>query len=179
MTLKPGEKIEDIAKRLGAKIVGRSDGQNTYRLRFDDDKSADTARTTLQSDSSVESVDNNYYVSRPETMQPLGLPGGPIPLIPKASPDGKYIVVGLIDSAIQSKEGGLSQFLLPGITVDEAQRVAGPYTPQRWARRLCGPLASSSAEKSTTCAAAAGKCFWRGRQKQRPLMTSQSGFIKR
>ena len=150
VTLKPGEKIEDIAKRLGAKIVGRSDGQNTYRLRFDDSKSTETARTALQSDSAVESVDNNYYVSRPETTQALGLPGGPLPLIPKASPDGKYVVVGLVDSAIQPKEGGLSQFLLPGVTVEETPGGDGPSHGTAMAQAILRSLAGASGEKSTT-----------------------------
>jgi len=48
VTLKPGEKIEDLAKRLGAKSRGRSEAQNTYRLRFDDDKSAETARAAYK-----------------------------------------------------------------------------------------------------------------------------------
>ena len=118
VTLKPGEKIDDIAKRLGAKIIGRADGQNTYRLRFDDDKSAQTARTSLEGDSAVENVDNNYYVSRPETAQPLGTPGGPLGLSPKASPDGKYTVVGLVDSAVQPKEGNFADFVLPSADAD-------------------------------------------------------------
>ncbi len=150
VTLKPGEKIEDIAKKLGAKIVGRSDVQNAYRLRFDDEKSAETARAALQSDSAVESVDNNYYVSRPETTQPLNLPAGPLPLIPKASPDGKYIVVGLVDSAIQAKEGGLSQFLLPGISVDEVSGSDGPSHGTAMAQAILRALAGAGGEKSTT-----------------------------
>src|SRR5580704_3464495 len=42
VTLKPGSKtkIEDLAKQLGAKIIGRMDKQNTYLLSFDTD--ADT-----------------------------------------------------------------------------------------------------------------------------------------
>src|SRR5688572_9452748 len=39
--LQPGESIDDIAKRLGAKVVGRIDGLNAYRLRFGDAESAD------------------------------------------------------------------------------------------------------------------------------------------
>jgi hypothetical protein len=150
VTLKPGEKIEDLAKKLGAKIVGRSDGQNTYRLRFDDEKSANTARSSLQGDASVESVDSNYSVSRPETTQPLGLPGGPLPLIPKASPDGKYVVVGLVDSAIQPKEGGLAQFLLPGITVDGAAATDGPSHGTGMAQAIMWALAGAGGDKSTT-----------------------------
>ena len=96
VTLKPGEKIEDLAKKLGAKIVSRSDAQNTYRLRFDDDKSAEIARTALKNDSAVDSVDNNYFVSRPETAQAVGAGGPPIGLNPKVSLDGKYTLVGMI-----------------------------------------------------------------------------------
>ena len=118
VTLKPGEKIEDLAKRLGAKIVGRSDGQNTYRLRFEDDKSADIARSKLEGDPAVESVDSNYYVSRPESSQALGVGGPPIGLNPKLSQDGKSLIVGMIDSAMQPKQGGFSAFLADGASID-------------------------------------------------------------
>jgi hypothetical protein len=150
VTLRPGEKIEDLAKRLGAKIVGRSDDQNTYRLRFEDDKTAQTARAELESDPDVESVDQNYYVARPETPQGLGLPGGPLALVPKASPDGKYTVVGLIDSAVQPKEGGFSDFLLPGISVSEANTGSGPTHGTTMAETLLRALAATSDDKSTT-----------------------------
>src|SRR5215213_3071815 len=111
VTLKPGEKIEDLAKRLGAKIVGRSDGQNTYRLRFDDEKSTDTARAALENDPAVEGIDNNYTVSRPDIGVATGGEGVPLKLTPKASPDGKYVVIGLIDTAVQPAEGNFAQFL--------------------------------------------------------------------
>ena len=76
VTLKPGESIEALAKKLGAKVVGKADGQNTYRLRFDDDAAAQAARTDLASNPAVESVDSNYYVSQPESTRSLGTPGG-------------------------------------------------------------------------------------------------------
>lgn len=117
VTLKPGEKIEDLAKRLGAKIIGRADAQNTYRLRFDDDNAAETARDTLRNDPSVSEVDDNFHVSRPEIAQALGVGARPLGLNPAAVPDGKYIVIGLIDTAVQTKGGQISEFLLPGISV--------------------------------------------------------------
>ena len=149
VTLKPGEKIEELARKLGAKIVGRSDGQNTYRLRFDDEKSADTARSNLQSDSSVESVDSNYYVSRPETPQALGIPGGPLALIPKVSPDGKYTVVGLIDSGVQPKEGKFEGFLLPGSSISE-NTSGQPSHGTSMAETILRALSVTSEDKSTT-----------------------------
>src|SRR5687767_6656751 len=126
VTLKPGEKIEDIAKKLGAKILGRADGLNTYRLGFEDEKTTQTARAELENNSDVESVDQNYYVERPETPRGLGTPGGPLALFPKASPDGKYTVVGLIDSAVQPKDGNFADFLLPGVTITETKAGGDP-----------------------------------------------------
>jgi hypothetical protein len=150
VTLKPGEKIEDVAKRLGAKIVGRSDDQNTYRLRFDDDKAADSARDDLADDSAVEGVDSNYYVSRPETAQPLGTPGGPLSLTPKVPPDGKYIVVGLIDTAVQPKEGNFSDFLLPGASVTEGPSSSGPSHGTTMAEAILRTLSNANEGKATT-----------------------------
>jgi hypothetical protein len=150
VTLKPGEKIEDLAKRLGAKIVGRSDDQNTYRLRFDDEKSADTARAAAQSDSSVDNVDSNYYMGRPETAQALGVPGSPLQLTPKASPDGKYTVVGLVDSGVQPKEGNFSDFILPGVSVGETTAGSEPTHGTSMAEVILRALSAASEEKSTT-----------------------------
>ena len=46
VTLKPGarESIEQLAQRLGAKVVGRIDELNAYRLEFDGEESAARAR---------------------------------------------------------------------------------------------------------------------------------------
>src|ERR1035437_6216466 len=44
LRLKPGAKIEDIAKLLGAKVTGRIDSFNAYRLQFEDQAAADAAR---------------------------------------------------------------------------------------------------------------------------------------
>ena len=35
VTLKPGENIDELARKLGAKVVGRNDALRTYRLQFD------------------------------------------------------------------------------------------------------------------------------------------------
>jgi hypothetical protein len=150
VTLKPGEKIEDLAKKLGAKVIGRADGQNTYRLRFDDDKAAQSARTELENNSDVEGVDNNYYVARPEQAQALGTPGGPLGLSPKASPDGKYTVVGLIDSGVQPKEGGFEDFILPGSSTGDSKAGSEPTHGTSMAETILRALAATSEDKSTT-----------------------------
>ena len=49
VTLKPGSKtsIEDLARSLNAKIIGRMDGQNTYLLQFQDDAATQLAQQQL------------------------------------------------------------------------------------------------------------------------------------
>jgi hypothetical protein len=118
--LKPGEKIEDIAKRLGAKVVGRIDGLNAYRLKFDNAEKAEAARESLKSDSSVDSVDYNYPVFRPPDPEPLSLSSAPpMNLRPSAAAPGDQIIVGLIDAHVNTEvlPEHLKGFLLPEISV--------------------------------------------------------------
>jgi len=118
--LKPGENIDDIAKRLGAKVVGRIDGLNGYRLRFEDAKSADAARESLQSNSSVDSVDYNYPVMQPPAPEPLSVSSAPpMNLRPTAAAAGDQIIVGQIDAHVNTQllPESLKDFLLPEIAV--------------------------------------------------------------
>ena len=149
VTLKPGEKIEDLAKRLGAKIVGRSDGQNTYRLRFEDEKSTESARASVENDPAVEGIDNNYTVSRPEIGLAAGPPGGPLNLTPKVSPDGKYIVIGLIDTAVQPTEGNFSQFLHTGFEENAIKSGGDPTHGTLMAEAMLRAIAANSGDQAT------------------------------
>src|SRR6266699_3407230 len=49
--LNPGAKIEDLAKALGAKVIGRIDSLNAYRLKFEDQAAADSGREQLANNS--------------------------------------------------------------------------------------------------------------------------------
>jgi len=71
--LKPGVSIDEIAKKYGAKVTGRLDKLNTYRLQFEDAESADVARKALEQDSDVTSVESNFPVSRPPAPDMLEL----------------------------------------------------------------------------------------------------------
>jgi len=75
--LKPGAKIDDLAKLLGAKVIGRIDSLNAYRLQFQDEAAADAAREQLASNPDVASVDSNYSIDRPTT--PVGAQGSGLP----------------------------------------------------------------------------------------------------
>ncbi len=123
VTLKPGsqESIEQLAQRLGAKIAGRLDGLNAYRLQFDSDESASHARAVLEKDDDVQSVDSNYLVQPPARLDPLPqsqVP--PIALRPKIVPNGDYTVVALVDTAVAGSQPSLKDFLLPSVSVSDS-----------------------------------------------------------
>ncbi len=118
--LKPGVDIEALAKKLGAKVVGRIDKLNAYRLRFEDEAAANAAREQLASNGDVAAVDSNYALDRP-----LG-PGSTQaqPLAPQLQmrppPDSGRVIVGLVDTAVQPLGNSLDQF------VQKQVSVAGP-----------------------------------------------------
>lgn len=116
--LRPGADIHELARRLGAEVVGCIEKLNVCRLRFADAAAADTARELLALDSDVLAVDYNYSLERP--LPPLtAASGGSAPLQLKLNPpdgDGQ-IVIGLIDTAFQSLCGDLNQFVRPPISV--------------------------------------------------------------
>ncbi len=117
------ESIEDLARRLGAQIVGRADDLRAYRLKFPDAAGAEAARRTLE-DSGAQ-VDFNYRVERPETAEvPLLGTGLGLNLKPKALAGTEGVVVAVVDTAVQGRAAGIEDFLLPAVSV--AGPAAGP-----------------------------------------------------
>jgi Subtilase family/Fervidolysin N-terminal prodomain len=125
--LKKGANIDEIAKLLGAKVIGRIDSLNAYRLQFQDAAAADAARAALASNPDVASVDSNLALDRPAAPQLMGTPGPSSPdlqLKPPSS-DGR-IIVGVVDTAMQPLCGNLNQFVLKPISVaGDAQLAPG------------------------------------------------------
>jgi len=117
VTLKPGMKIDTLAKRLGAKVVGRSDPLNAYRLQFEDAGAAKDAQSELGDASEVDSVDNNFPVFRPQTPEEWTGAAPSINLVPKAVGSSGGLVVGLIDTAVQQTGSPVDGFLLPSLSV--------------------------------------------------------------
>ena len=115
--LKPGMKIEELAKLLGAKVIGHIDSLNAYRLQFDDEAATDAARKQLASNPDVGSVEDNYTINPPEMAQAVNanVPAPHLQLDPPPA-DGR-VVIGLIDSAVQPLGDGLDQFLLKQISL--------------------------------------------------------------
>ena len=53
VTVGPDTDINELARRLGARVTGRLEGTDTYRLEFEDDGAAETARIQLAEESGV------------------------------------------------------------------------------------------------------------------------------
>lgn len=116
--VKPGVDIEDLARQLGAKVVGHIPELNAYRLQFEDEESADNARKLLAANPDVTSVQDNYYVDRPLTPQNLGMaaPETRLTLDPPKGENCK-VVVGFVDTALQSLGTQLEPFVKERLTV--------------------------------------------------------------
>lgn len=118
VTLKPGAKIDDIARALGAKVVGRIPELNAYRLQFDDETATDGARTALANNSEVAAVDANYAIGRPpEAREMLATSVPKVNLRLNPPSDNGRVVVGLIDTSVQRLGDGLDNFLLKPVSV--------------------------------------------------------------
>lgn len=116
--LKPGADIDALAKKVGAKVVARNDKLGLYRLQFGDAASTDTALASLQNNSDVAAVDYNNIFNPPPTPQAVA---GAQPATPALTlnPPGNtgHVIVGLIDTPIQSLGDNLDQFILKQISV--------------------------------------------------------------
>jgi hypothetical protein len=116
--LKPGTNAEELARSVGAKIVGRIDDLNLYRLRFDTEEKTNAAREQLASNRNVEQTDGNYAWDRPPDAQGLnGSRARPVQLQLKPPPSNGKVIVGLIDTSVQSLGADLDKFLLKPISV--------------------------------------------------------------
>jgi hypothetical protein len=116
--VKPGTDIEALAKALGAKIVGRDDKLGLYRLKFDDAAATETALGKLKENSDVATVDYNYLYDPPVAPQLLqNAPVGPVKLALNPPGDSGRVIVGLVDTSIQSLGSDLDQFILKQLSV--------------------------------------------------------------
>jgi len=129
--LKPGAKIEDLARQLGAKVTGKLDSLNAYRLEFADPAATAAALQQLATNPAVAAVGSNYFIDGPP---PPGQPGAsPLPGPPHLEltppPANGRIIVGLVDTGIQLPLGnGLDDFILKPLSV-AGPSALDPSTP--------------------------------------------------
>lgn len=118
VVLKPGSKtkIEDLARQLGAKIIGRMDAQNAYLLEFTDAAATDAARQQLLANPDVAAVDYNYPVESPPVAAGIASSTPDLKLNP-ATNSNCQLVIGLIDTPVQSLGSNLNAFMKSQIRV--------------------------------------------------------------
>ena len=178
--LKPGAKIDDLAKLLGAKVTGHIDSLNAYRLQFEDQAAADAARQQLAGNPDVSSVDTNYSIDRPPT--PVGAQGSNLPpptqLQFKTPPAGGPIIVGLLDTGLQPLGNGLDRFLLPAVSVagDPQLDPNSPSHGTSMAETILSSLAMTT-KGSASVEILPVNIYGPERHHQQPLM-SPKGFPK-
>jgi hypothetical protein len=122
---KPGAKLtpEELAKRLGAKLVGRLDDLNTYRLRFDTAADATAAREQMRGITEVAGVESNVRLPIPEAGTAGAGGNASISLRPRSGSEKDQVVVALIDTSVQPLGNSLESFLLSRVSVAEGTPV--------------------------------------------------------
>ena len=118
--LKPGANIDELAKKLGAKVVGKIEGLNAYRLQFPDEAAANAALAELTGNPEVASVENNYVVDQQPLPQKLDSANAPGPVDLKLDPPNSEacrVIVGLIDTAVKPSGSVFDKFLLKSLSV--------------------------------------------------------------
>ena len=118
LKVKPGMDIDALAKSLGAKVIGRDDKLGIYRLQFADAAATDAALGQLQSNPAVAAVEYNQILDAPVTPQRIAnAPAGPVALTLNPPGDSGRVIVGLIDTPIQSLGADLDKFLLKPVSI--------------------------------------------------------------
>lgn len=116
--LKPGGKIDGLDCIQNARVTGRMDSLNTYRVEFTDANAAEAGRQCLTNNPAVASVENNYSMEPPNVPLAVANASPQFNLTPKAhNGNNCQIVIGLVDTQVQPVGQDLSQFLMPAISV--------------------------------------------------------------
>ena len=124
--LKKGMSIDDLARQLGAKVIGYIPELNLYRLQFEDAAAADAARDSLVNNVTVDAVDYNYVMDQPPASYTVdGVSGSTPQLHLNPPPDTGRVIVGLVDTDVQSLGKELDSFLLKKLAVDDAVPSSG------------------------------------------------------
>ncbi|MGA2248615.1 MAG: S8 family serine peptidase [Verrucomicrobiota bacterium] len=116
--LKHGVDIDAIAKAVGAKVIARNDKLGLYRLQFVDADATDAALGQLKSNSGVAAVEYNGILDPPVAPQLAVGTAATIPSLTLNPPGSSgSVIVGLIDTPIQSLGDQLDKFILTPISV--------------------------------------------------------------
>ncbi len=120
--IKPGSKlqIDELAKKLGAKVVGRLEELGAYRLRFPTAEAAEAALAALKARDDIAGVEHNQLLPPPnDTGTPLANTKADFTLKPKVVGAKDMIVVGVIDTRVQTLPDKYESFILDRRSIAE------------------------------------------------------------
>jgi hypothetical protein len=124
LTLSPDSKmdIEKLASELGAKVVGKSEELNAYRLQFSDAEAAQTAREKLAARQGFDTQDNFSFdrPTSPSSGSSAASMASMFPIDAKPVARGDQVTVALVDTPVQPLEGKMKDFMLPSVHVTDA-----------------------------------------------------------
>lgn len=119
--LKPEAKhtIEEVAAQLGAKVVGKIEGLDIYRLRFPNEEATHRARASLDEHPDIAVGGDNLLLRGPTPgdQVSLGVGGGGGLSLKPAKLDSSKLIIGLIDTAVRPLGPQFDQFVLPALSV--------------------------------------------------------------
>jgi hypothetical protein len=122
VTVKPGVRIDGLGCLQDAKVTGRIDALNTYRVQFKDEAAAQAAHDCLANNPNVLAVESNYSMEQPNVPMGVANASPQFNLTPKANDGNCQVVIGLIDTSVGTMGNGLDQLMMPSVSV------AGPAT---------------------------------------------------
>ncbi len=131
VTLSPSSAltIDELAKLLGAKVMGRADGLHTYLLEFENESDALAARAKLNDNPNISSTENNYrFDPPPPHFAAPGSSSSAFNLKPVSTADANNPIVALVDSRVQNLDPAKAQFLLPGVSLVDGTPAPGQLT---------------------------------------------------
>lgn len=132
ITLKRGAKIENLACLQATNVVGRIDGLNIYRVKFEDEAATQVARNCLANNNDVESIDSNFSMEQPLPTMQLDANIAPDINLKLKEPSGDCdVIVAVLDTrGMQAVPSSLNKFFMPGISVaDESQAATASASP--------------------------------------------------
>lgn len=152
--VKKGGKLDaaTLAKLSGGQVVGTNDATGAFRLKFDSDEAAASAKKALAGESDVSGVENNMALSPPELpMAVADMAVPPLRLNPTVNPDGTRRVIALIDTAVQPLAPEYAAFQLGAVKmVDGAQPGTEPTHGTAMMESMIRGLSAGSPEQSTS-----------------------------
>ena len=152
LKVKKGTNIEELAARYGAKVVAAIPELGLYRLKFEDSEKTDFAKSQLANFPDVTSIDSNYIINRPDTaVASTGSASLPFSLNPTAATGGNGVVIGLIDTSVQSMGTKFDQFLLKALYANgDPASSSTPLHGTSMAETILRSMASASDSTSSS-----------------------------